>query len=162
MNLWRDLLVVRKYFKREMQGMIKRYVMAGVLIVMVAGCTSKDTIPPMPPKSETTQVEEVRTVAQLESKLDRIRTNIEGEDISRQKRDARHEIDTLLGDAKQYKRKISRFEKAQLLAYKKAKISYRHKLKRSGKKVHKPLVVNKQKKETINMVNEYENKLKYY
>ena len=142
--------------------MIKNYITGAILIVMVAGCTSKDTIPPMPPKSKTTQAEEVRTVAELESKLERIRTPIEGEEVSHQRRDARHEVETLIGDTKQYKSKISRFEKAQLLAYKKAKVSYRRKLKRSGKKVHTSLVENKEKKETINMVNEYENKLKYY
>jgi len=140
--------------------MFKNYIVLGSLVLMVAGCTSKDTIPPMPPKDQKATVEEVRTVDQLQSKLERIRNPISGEDMGEQKRDAREEIDTLLSDAKRYKGKISRFEKAQLLAYKKAKHSYRRKLKHSGKKITKEAI--KEKKETINMVNEYENKLKYY
>jgi len=139
--------------------MYKKYVLAGVLTLFFVGCTGKDTIPPMPPKDEKAIVEEIRTKDELQSKLERIRNPIVGEDVGEQKKDARKEIDTLLGDAKRYKKKVSRFEKAQLLAYKKAKKSYKHKLKRSGKKIEqKPL----EKKETINMVNEYENKLKYY
>ena len=138
--------------------MFKNYVLVGVLALMFVGCTGKDTIPPMPPKDKEAVIEEIRTIDQLQSKLERIRNPIEGENVGKQKRDARKEVDTLLGDAKQYKKKVFRFEKAQLLAYKKAKKSYKHKLKRSGKKIKKKLV----KKETINMVNEYENKLKYY
>jgi len=139
--------------------MYKKYLITGVLTLFFVGCTGKDTIPPMPPKDEKTIVEEMRTRGELQSKLERIRNPIEGEDVGEQKRDAREEIDTLLGDAKRYKKKVSRFEKAQLLAYSKAKKSYKYKLKRSGKKIQKkPL----EKKETIDMVNEYENKLKYY
>ena len=139
--------------------MYRKYAIAGVLTLFFVGCTGKDTIPPMPPKDKKAVIEEIRTMGQLQNKLERIRKPIEGEDVGEQKRDAGKEIDTLLGDAKRYKKKVSRFEKAQLLAYKKAKKSYKHKLKRSGKKIEqKPL----EKKETINMVNEYENKLKYY
>ena len=139
--------------------MYKKYLITGVLTLFFVGCTGKDTIPPMPPKDEKAIVEEMRTRGELQSKLERIRNPIVGEDVGEQKKDARKEIDTLLGDAKRYKKKVSRFEKAQLLAYSKAKKSYKYKLKRSGKKIQKkPL----EKKETINMVNEYENKLKYY
>jgi len=140
--------------------MLKQYVIFASLIPLLIGCTSKDTIPPMPPKDEKAVVEEVRTVDQLQSKLERIRNPIGGEDVSKQKQDARKEIDTLLSETKHYKGKISRFEKAQLLAYKKAKHSYVHKIKRSGKKITKKPA--KEQKETIDMVNEYENKLKYY
>jgi len=139
--------------------MYRNYGIAGVLILLFAGCTGKDKIPPMPPKSEKTAVEELRTVAQMQNKLERIRNPIAGEQIGEQKSDARKEIDTLIGETKNYKSKVSDFEKAQVTAYKKAKKSYKHKLKKSGKKTKKKSV---EKKETIDMVNEYENKLKYY
>lgn len=139
--------------------MYRNYVITGVLTLFFVGCTSKDTIPPMPPKDKKAVVEEIRTMNQLQTKLERIRNPIDGENIGKQKKDAKEEIDALLSDATRYKRKVSSFEKSQVLAYKKAKKSYKHKLKRSGKKSKKKSVV---KKETINMVNEYENKLKYY
>jgi len=142
--------------------MFGRYVVVGICAVWLVGCTGKDTIPPMPPKSEKTQLEESRTLADMQSKLERIRNPIEGENISEQKRDARDEIDTLLGDAQSYKGKVSRFEKAQLSALKNAKKSYKHKLKKHRKKQAKAIVVYKKNKDTIDMVNEYENKLKYY
>jgi len=140
--------------------MLKNYIVLGSLVLLVTGCTSKDTIPPMPPKDPKAVAQKVRTVSQLESKLDLIRNPIGGEDVGEQKKNAQEKVDTLLSDAKEYKGQISRFEKAQLLAYKKAKHSYGRKLKRSGKKIKKKSV--KDKEETINMVNEYENKLKYY
>ena len=147
---------------RGRELMVKKYVIGGVLALLFVGCTGKDKIPPMPPKSEKTAIEEQRTIAQMQEKLENIRNPIVGENISEQKRDAKQEIDRLIGDASRYKKEVSSFEKAQLLAYKKAKKTYHHKLKKSGKKVKKSTQVTKPKKETIDMVNEYENRLKYY
>jgi len=129
------------------------YLMGAVLVVMTVGCTSKDTIPPMPPKSETTVESTVRTYAEMESKLSSIRNPIGGEKIGKQKRGMSTEVDTLLNDTKKYRGKISRFEKAQLLALSKMK---------KHKKYRKMRVAKTKKKNTIDMVNEYENKLKYY
>ncbi len=142
--------------------MVRKYMIGGVFTLFFVGCTGKDKIPPMPPKSEKTVVEEQRTLAQMQEKLENIRNPIGGENISEQKQDAKQEIDRLIGDASRYKKEVSSFEKAQLLAYKKAKKSYHTKLKKRGKKVKKSTQEVKQTQETIDMVNEYENRLKYY
>jgi len=133
--------------------MFKRYVVVGILGLLLIGCTSKETIPSKPPKNKTIQTEEVRSVTQMESKLKRIRNPIEGEDISAQKKDAKHEIDTLLNNTRRYKNKLSRFEKIQVSRKK----SYRCKRKKNNKKTKQ-----KSKKKKTNKVNNYENKLKYY
>lgn len=142
--------------------MLKNYIIASICMLWIVGCTSKDTIPPMPPKSEKTLIKDNRTISEMEAKLNTIRNPIKGENIYKQKKNARREVDSLLGDAKSYKRKISRFEKAQIIAFKKAKKEYKHNLKKHRKKRSKQVVVYRKNKETSKMVDTHETKLKYY
>jgi hypothetical protein len=130
----------------------RHYLIGIVVAVTMVGCTSKDTIPPIPPKSKVAVEGQIRTYAEMEDKLNSIRNPIGGEKIGKQKRGMSSEVDTLLRDTRRYKGTISRFEKAQLLALKKVK---RH---RKRKQKFKKVI----KKDTIEKVNEYENQLKYY
>jgi len=139
---------------------LKQYISTTLLVFMIAGCTGKDKVPPMPPKNDKKEDLKVRTYTEMENKLDSIRNPIGGEKIGEQKRDMSENVDTLLNETNSYKQSISRFEKAQLLALKKTK---KHRLyKKSRQAKVEKIKAEKKKKDTIDMVNVYENKLKYY
>jgi len=125
----------------------KKYLMGILAVGMMAGCTSKDTIPPMPPKDKASAKIKVRTYEEMENKLSSLRKPINGTQISKQKREASKEINTLLKDAKKYKRKVSAFEKAHPVKIKSSK-------KRKYVKVHKPSKKHGNSHD--------ENQLKYY
>jgi len=133
--------------KREEMMKFKKYLMGILAVGMMAGCTSKDTIPPMPPKDKASAKIKVRTYEEMENKLSSLRKPINGTQISKQKREASKEINTLLKDAKKYKRKVSAFEKAHPVKIKSSK-------KRKYVKVHKPSKKHGNSHD--------ENQLKYY
>jgi len=139
-----------------------RYMIIAVIAMLLAGCTGKDKIPPMPPEHTKTEIDIKRTQEEMQRKLERIRMRkpIQGDELSSQKQNARKEIDTLLHEAKAYKGEISRFENAQLLALRKVKKI--HKIRHKKRKLDPNKKLTEKETQTIDMVKEYENRLKYY
>lgn len=107
-----------------------RLVLAFGLSLSLGGCAMFDTVMP-PPQTKVKskpETEDTRSEAQLNKKLSTFRTKKTGESIYAQKKEARSELDAVIGDTEKYIKDIEKFSQKHP-----AKKKYRKKIKKDKK-----------------------------